>query len=138
MLNIPNCKLHGDIRGKLLFSSVKQLKLIHDFVFWVKHTIFWLNRGLRVYFDLYAPTLLNTTYKYFFDQIIVWPIFQTKSMHTDFFVQAICTICWLNTGLRVYLEFYAPDFQKSIRKYFSLSPADLLKVFFLRGQNLHS
>ena len=26
-----------------------------DYVFQVKCTIFWLNRGVRVYFNLYAP-----------------------------------------------------------------------------------
>ena len=38
-------------KGKLLLSLGKQVKLFH--ALW--HTIFWLNRGLRVYFDLYAP-----------------------------------------------------------------------------------
>ena len=42
-------------KGKLLFSSV--VKLIHGpkFVVQVKCTIFCINRGLRVYLDLYVP-----------------------------------------------------------------------------------
>ena len=34
--------------------------------FQVKCTIFWLNRCLRVYFDLYAPYFPKSTYKCFF------------------------------------------------------------------------
>ena len=35
-----------------------------DFVLHVKCTIFWLNRGLRVYFDLHPPDFPKSTSKY--------------------------------------------------------------------------
>ena len=37
-----------------------------DFVANVKFTIFWLNRGLRVYSDLYEPDLEKKTYFFYF------------------------------------------------------------------------
>ena len=36
-----------------------------DFVLQIKCTIFWLNRGLREYLDLYAPDFPKSTSKYF-------------------------------------------------------------------------
>ena len=36
-----------------------------DFVLQVKFTIFWLNRGLRVYLDLYASDFPKSTSQYF-------------------------------------------------------------------------
>ena len=39
-------------------------------------------------------------------------------MGTDFVLQVKCTIFCFNRGLRVYLDFYAPDFPKSTAKYF--------------------
>ena len=36
-----------------------------DFVIQVKFTIFWLNRGLRVYLDLYASDFPKSTSQYF-------------------------------------------------------------------------
>ena len=39
-------------------------------------------------------------------------------MFTDFVLKVKCTIFWLNRGLMVYLDFYAPDFPKSTSKYF--------------------
>ena len=38
----------------------------HDFVFQVKCTMFWLNRGLRVYLDLFLPNFSQSTIKYLF------------------------------------------------------------------------
>ena len=40
-------------KGKLLFNSV-ELELDPDFILHVKFTIFWLNKGLRVYLDLHV------------------------------------------------------------------------------------
>ena len=37
-----------------------------DFVIGFKVTIFWLNRGLRLYLDLYAADVQKNTIKYFF------------------------------------------------------------------------
>ena len=37
-----------------------------DFVLQVKHTIFWLNIGLKIYLDLYVRDFLKSTSKYFF------------------------------------------------------------------------
>ena len=37
-----------------------------DFVVEVKCTIFWLNKGLRLYFDLFAPDFPKSTSKYLF------------------------------------------------------------------------
>ena len=39
-------------------------------------------------------------------------------MFTDFVLKVKCTIFWLNRGLMVYLDLYAPDFPKSTSKYF--------------------
>ena len=36
-----------------------------DFVVPVKYTIFWLNRGLRVYLDVYASDFSKSTSQYF-------------------------------------------------------------------------
>ena len=41
-------------------------------------------------------------------------------MYTDFVLQVKCTIFWLNSGLMVYLDLYAPDFPKSTSKYLLL------------------
>ena len=38
-------------------------------------------------------------------------------MNPDFVVQIKCTIFWLNRGLSVNLDLYAPDFPKSTSKY---------------------
>ena len=35
-------------------------------------------------------------------------------MNPDFVVQVKCTILWVNMGLRVYLDLYAPYFPKSM------------------------
>ena len=43
-----------------------------DFVVQVKYTIFWLNIGLRVYLDLYAPDFSKTTSKYLFVSVLVY------------------------------------------------------------------
>ena len=37
-----------------------------DIIVQVKGTIFWPNRGLRVYLDMYAPDFPKSTYKYLF------------------------------------------------------------------------
>ena len=42
-----------------------------DFVFQVKSIMFWLNKGLRVYLDLYVPDLSKSTSKYYFFYILV-------------------------------------------------------------------
>ena len=46
-----------------------------DFVLQVKYPIFWLNRGLRVYLDLYAPDFPKSTSKYYLHPIT----FQSKT-----------------------------------------------------------
>ena len=38
---------------------------------------------------------------------------------TDFVVKVKCTIFWLNRGLRIYLDMYVLDFQKSTSKHLS-------------------
>ena len=54
-------------KGELLYSSVGIVKLIHgtDFVPQGKCTIFWLNRGLRVYLDFYVSDFPKSISKYF-------------------------------------------------------------------------
>ena len=56
-----------NLKGKLLFSSVGPVKLIHWH--WLcsasKCNIFWLNIGLRVYLDLYLMNFPKSTSKYF-------------------------------------------------------------------------
>ena len=39
-------------------------------------------------------------------------------MDPDFVVPVKCTIFWMNRGVRVYLDLYAPDFSKSYYKSF--------------------
>ena len=39
--------------------------MLNDFVLQVKFTIFWLNRGLRVYLDLYSSDFPKSTSQYF-------------------------------------------------------------------------
>ena len=41
-------------------------------------------------------------------------------MGTDFVLQVKCSIFWPNRGLRVYLDIYVLDFQKSRFKYLSI------------------
>ena len=41
-----------------------------DFVLQVKCTIFWLNRGMRVYLGLYAPDFPKSTSKYFLHLVL--------------------------------------------------------------------
>ena len=43
-------------------------------------------------------------------------------MVADFVIVVKCTIFWLNRGLMGYLDFYVPDFPKSISNYFFSSP----------------
>ena len=59
-------------KGELFFSSVEQvefkvqnLKFDTDFVIGEECRIFLLNRGLMVYFDLYATDFPKSTEKYF-------------------------------------------------------------------------
>ena len=48
-------------------SKINQTSSVdHDFVVLDKCIIFWLNQGLRVYFDLYAADFSKNTFKYFF------------------------------------------------------------------------
>ena len=44
-------------------------------------------------------------------------------MGTDFVLQVKCIIFWLNIGLRVYLDLFVADCQKSTCKYFFLYPS---------------
>ena len=78
------------------------------FVVQAKRSTVWLNRGLSLYFNLYAPDFQ----KVYFYLLLLRPIFSTKSMHTDFVVWGKCTIVWLNRGLREYFDLYEPDFEK--------------------------
>ena len=42
---------------------------------------------------------------------------KTNPWALTLFFQVKCTIFWLNRGLRVHLDLYAPDFPKTISKY---------------------
>ena len=63
-------------------------------------------------------------------------------MRTDFVLQVKCTIFWLNRGLMVYLDLYAPDFPKStgstfyILVLFSLKQT-ILEVFLVKTHPNH-
>ena len=48
--------------GELLFGSVKQVKLMFtEFVLEVNLTMFWIKRGFRIFYDLYAPDFQKYT-----------------------------------------------------------------------------
>ena len=61
------------LKGKQeLLSLVEQVNYTKhcNCVVQVKHTIFWLNRSLRVYFFFFVPNFPKSTYRYFFHQAV--------------------------------------------------------------------
>ena len=54
-----------------------------DFVVELKSSKFWINRGLRVYLDLYALNFQKFTFKYMLYPSTVLGLY-TISMYTDF------------------------------------------------------
>ena len=86
-----------------------------DFVVQAKCTIFWLNTGFRVYFDLYELDFFQVPKTTFCPLLLVLfrPICLNISMHTDFVVHAKGTTFWLNIGVREYSEMYVPHFCKN-------------------------
>ena len=65
-------------------------------------------------------------------------------MDNDFVVQVKCVICWLNRGLRVYLDLDEPDFPESTCKYlFDLGKFFLVqytlfwRLFWLKNHSKH-
>ena len=64
--------LFSHYKGELLFGSVELVNfgVGADFVLQVKCTIFWLNRVLSLYIDLYAPDFQKVPLSTFFTNII--------------------------------------------------------------------
>ena len=54
-------------------------------------------------------------------------------MGTDLVLPVKCTIFWLNCGLRVYFDLYAPDFPKSTTNYFLHPSTVKSKTSFFGG-----
>ena len=85
-------------------------------------------------FDLYEPNFPKLPKITYFKNTFVRPIFSTKSMHTDFVVQAKCTILWLNRGVRVYCPKFKNHFQNT---HCCIAPkAKILKNLALANQNV--
>ena len=66
-IEVSGYLLNGADQKKLyvFWAEVQTYSLDLDFLIGIKCTIIWINRGLRVYFDMFAADFPNSTGKYF-------------------------------------------------------------------------
>ena len=62
--------------------------------------------------------LFKLGYFFYFKMKLLFSSVELIKLIPDFVVQVKYTIFWLTLGLRVYLDFYAPELPKSTSKYF--------------------